>query len=66
MQIITRTEPTHEAAAEQGALAPPRKAYERPQIVYRASLEAMASACDPETLPGGKGFNDQTCSPQFS
>ena len=32
--------------------AEPRKAYERPRILYRESLEALAISC---TAPGGKG-----------
>ncbi len=30
----------------------PRKAYEKPSIIYRARLEAMAGQCDP--FPVGK------------
>lgn len=37
-------EPSHEAER--------RPAYERPRILYRESLEALAISC---TAPGGKG-----------
>jgi hypothetical protein len=40
-----------------------KKPYERPQIVYRAPLEAMASVC---TAPGSKSPTDGACSVQFS
>ncbi|HKP88145.1 MAG TPA: hypothetical protein VJZ26_18715 [Blastocatellia bacterium] len=30
-----------------GDLAPQRKSYERPQVIYRAPLEAMAVVCAP-------------------
>jgi hypothetical protein len=36
---------------EQGAV---KKPYEKPQIIYRAPLEAMASVCP--TLTGGKAI----------
>ena len=35
----------------------PKKAYEKPQIVYRAPLEAMAAVCTPQ--PPGKA--DLSC-----
>jgi hypothetical protein len=45
-------------------LAPARKAYERPQIIYRAPLEAMAAICTP--APPGKALGDGNCTVQFS
>lgn len=44
--------------------APARKAYERPQIIYRAPLEAMAAICSP--APPGKALGDGNCTVQFS
>ena len=40
----------------------PRRPYERPRILWRQALEAMATECD--TVPGGKG--DVTCTIAFS
>ena len=42
----------------------PKKTYERPLIIYRAPLEAMAAVCTP--APPGKGLGDGNCSVQFS
>ncbi len=42
----------------------PKKVYERPQILYRAPLEAMAAVCTP--APPGKGLGDGNCTVQFS
>ncbi len=44
--------------------APEKKRYERPQIVYRAPLEAMATACIPDSHHGGfgKGQGENGCS----
>lgn len=47
------------AAEEPG---PARRPYERPRILWRQPLEAMATECD--TVPGGKG--DVTCTIAFS
>ena len=38
-----------------------RRSYQRPQIIHRESLEAMAADC---SFPGGKG--DPTCTVGFS
>lgn len=40
----------------------PRRPYERPRILWREPLEAMAAECD--SVPGGKG--DVTCTIAFS
>ncbi len=43
------------ASQETGApgQVPEKKRYERPQIVYRAPLEAMAAVCPPPTGKAG-------------
>jgi hypothetical protein len=51
--------PARPAAEEPG---PARRPYERPRILWRQPLEAMATECD--TVPGGKG--DVTCTIAFS
>ena len=51
--------PAGRATAEPG---PTRRPYERPRILWREPLEAMAAECDP--VSGGKG--DVTCVIAFS
>ena len=48
---------------ERRAAAPGKKLYEKPQIVYRAPLEAMAAVC---LAPTGKALGDGLCTVQFS
>ena len=38
-----------------------KQPYEKPQIIYRAPLEAMAAACNP--MSGGKGPLETRCTP---
>ncbi|MBK8170304.1 MAG: hypothetical protein IPK60_08140 [Sandaracinaceae bacterium] len=55
----THPDPTSTLAA--AATENPRKPYERPRILYREPLEALAISC---TSPGGKG--DPINCPVFS
>ncbi len=57
----TQNKTTEPRAAEKETSEDTRKSYEKPQVIYRAPLEAMASVC---TGTGGK--SNISCTTQFS
>jgi hypothetical protein len=63
MQITSDPEQIVTGAPEARVPALPKKPYERPQIIYRAPLEAMAAVCTPAP---GKAIGTAGCTVQFS
>jgi hypothetical protein len=52
--------PSNSIARGGGPAAPARRAYERPRILYREPLEAMAAVCSPSPpAKGNPGFCSQ-------
>jgi hypothetical protein len=64
MQTTRDLEQIATDAPEARVPALPKKPYERPQIIYRAPLEAMAAVCTP--TPPGKAIGTAGCTVQFS
>lgn len=54
-------QPQHALSREAQNAGSERRSYQRPRIIHRESLEAMAADC---SFPGGKG--DPTCTVGFS
>lgn len=57
-----KTTPSPPGPATEGPQAPSRRPYERPAILFREPLEAVAAACTPQ--PPGKADQIQCQSPQ--
>ena len=63
MEKEERVATPRETAPHGSQDVPQKKTYERPQIVYRAPLEAMASTC---LDAGAKSPTDGACVTNFS